>query len=185
MCSPSAKRIWPLWPTTCTARRPAADRQHPHLPGYCRAAGALPEGGVRGAAPSGAGQKAGRGQSPLYQCMGGTSAETAAAAGKAQGRRHEPFQSLSAAARQPVRFSPGGRQRPRRADAKGLIVPRFGKKPENHVALSMTMESFCELLLLTRAHYQAWLSAGYARGDVSPQEGEIPSVGEEAEKTLF
>ena len=53
------------------------------------------------------------------------------------------------------------------------------------MTLSMTMESFCELLLLTRAHYQAWLSAGYARGDVSPQEGEIPSVGEEAEKTLF
>ena len=74
---------------------------------------------------------------------------------------------------------------PGERDAKGLIVPRFGKKPENHVTLSMTMESFCELLLLTRAHYQAWLSAGYARGDVSPQEGEIPSVGEAAEKTLF
>lgn len=38
---------------------------------------------------------------------------------------------------------------PGERDAKGLIVPRFGKKPENHVALSMTMESFCELLLLT------------------------------------
>ena len=74
---------------------------------------------------------------------------------------------------------------PGERDAKGLIVPRFGKKPENHVALSMTMESFCELLLLTRAHYQAWLSAGYARGDVSPQEGELSSVGEAAEKTLF
>ena len=59
------------------------------------------------------------------------------------------------------------------------------KEAENHVALSMTMESFCELLLLTRAHYQAWLSASYARGDVSPQEGELPSVGEAAEKTLF
>ena len=39
----------------------------------------------------------------------------------------------------------------------------------------MTMESFCELLLLTRAHYQAWLSAGYARVDVSPQESEVSS----------
>ena len=74
---------------------------------------------------------------------------------------------------------------PGERDAKGLIVPRFGKKPENHVTLSMTMESFCELLLLTRAHYQAWLSAGYARGDVSPQEDEIPSGGEAAEKSLF
>ena len=66
--------------------------------------------------------------------------------------------------RQPVRFSPGQTAAQDERDAKGLIVPRFGKKPENHVALSMTMESFCELLLLTRAHYQAWLSAGYARG---------------------
>ena len=49
----------------------------------------------------------------------------------------------------------------------------------------MTMESFCELLLLTRAHYQAWISAGYARGDVSPQESELPSGGETAEKTFF
>ena len=49
----------------------------------------------------------------------------------------------------------------------------------------MTMESFCELLLLTRAHYQAWLSAGYARVDVSPQESEVSSGGEAAEKTLF
>ena len=53
------------------------------------------------------------------------------------------------------------------------------------MTLSMTMESFCELLLLTRAHYQAWLSAGYARGDISPQESELPGVGEAAEKTLF
>ena len=45
---------------------------------------------------------------------------------------------------------------------KGLIVPRFGKNPENHVAVSMSFDLFAELLLETKLHYQAWLSTGYA-----------------------
>jgi len=45
---------------------------------------------------------------------------------------------------------------------KGLIVPRFGNKPENHVAVSMTFDSLSELLLMTKTHYEAWLSAYYA-----------------------
>ena len=52
---------------------------------------------------------------------------------------------------------------PGQTNEKGLIVPRFGNKPENHVAISMTFESLCELLQVTKIHYQAWLSAVYAR----------------------
>ena len=44
---------------------------------------------------------------------------------------------------------------------KGLIVPRFGKNPEHHVAVSLTWRGVDELLLTTAAHYQAWLSAKY------------------------
>lgn len=44
---------------------------------------------------------------------------------------------------------------------KGLIVPRFGNKPENHVAISLSWESLCELFLLTKEHYKAWLSSWY------------------------
>ena len=46
-------------------------------------------------------------------------------------------------------------------DAKGLIVPRFGNKPENHVAVSMTFDALSELLLMTKTHYEAWLTAWY------------------------
>ena len=42
-----------------------------------------------------------------------------------------------------------------------MIVPRFGNKPENHVAVSMSYEVFSELMLLTKAHFEAWLSAWY------------------------
>jgi hypothetical protein len=46
-------------------------------------------------------------------------------------------------------------------DAKGLIVPRFGNKPENHVAVSMTFDALSELLLMTKTHYESWLTAWY------------------------
>lgn len=46
-------------------------------------------------------------------------------------------------------------------NAKGLIVPRFGKKPENHVAVGMTWDALAELLLITKTHYEAWLAAWY------------------------
>ena len=44
---------------------------------------------------------------------------------------------------------------------KGLIVPKFGKNPENHVAVSMSFDLFSELLLETKVNYQAWLAAWY------------------------
>ena len=46
-------------------------------------------------------------------------------------------------------------------DAKGLIVPKFGNRPENHVAVSMTFDALSELLLMTRTHYESWLTAWY------------------------
>lgn len=44
---------------------------------------------------------------------------------------------------------------------QGLIVPRFGTKPENHVAVSLSWESLAELCLLTKEHYKSWLSSWY------------------------
>lgn len=62
---------------------------------------------------------------------------------------------------------------PGQTDAKGLIVPKFGSKPENHVAVSMTFKTFSERMPMTRAHYMAWLSAWYARqGPVGRQQQE-------------
>ena len=50
---------------------------------------------------------------------------------------------------------------PGEKDAKGLIVPKFGNRPENHVAVSMTFDALSELLLMTRTHYESWLTAWY------------------------
>lgn len=100
-------------------------------------------------------------KSPLYQCLGGTSAEKL----RQWGRPRSDGKSLSRI----VQLVPGTKSDflfiadsgPGEVNEKGLIVPKFGNKPENHVAISMSLESLCELLLVTRIHYQAWLGALY------------------------
>lgn len=100
-------------------------------------------------------------ETPLYQCLGGTSAEKL----RQQGRARTDGKSLSRTAQ----LIPGKKSDvlfvadsgPGETNEKGLIVPKFGNKPENHVAVSMTFETLSELLLLTKAHYEAWLAAWY------------------------
>ena len=107
-------------------------------------------------------KKKNKDESPLYQCLGGTSAEKL----MKQGRPRPDGKSLS----RTVQLVPGrssdflfvASSGPGETNDKGLIVPRFGKNPENHVAVSMTFESFSELFLLTKMHYEAWLSAWYS-----------------------
>lgn len=100
-------------------------------------------------------------ETPLYQCLGGTSAEKL----KQQGRARADGKSLSRTAQ----LIPGRKSDflfvadsgPGETNEKGLIVPKFGNKPENHVAVSMTFETLSELLLLSKTHYEAWLAAWY------------------------
>lgn len=102
-------------------------------------------------------------KTPLYQCLGGTSAEKLAK----QGRSREDGMSLSRTAQllcgSKSDFLFVADSGPGQTNDKGLIVPKFGNKPENHVAISMTFETFSELLLLTKAHFEAWLSVWYAQ----------------------
>ena len=128
-------------------------------------------------------------KTPLYQCMGGTSAEKL----RKIGRPRPDGKSLSRI----FQLLPGNKSDfllvadsgPGETDEKGLIVPRFGKQPENHVVISLSMGHFCELLLLTRAHYLAWLTASYSRGEEKAfptQEPEqIPTEPQEPEMAMF
>ena len=99
---------------------------------------------------------------PLYQSLGGTSAEKL----RAQNRSRPDGKSLS----RTMRINIGNKSDlllvaasgPGETTEKGLIVPRFGNKPENHITVSMSLDNFGELLLITKTHYEAWLSAWYA-----------------------
>lgn len=105
---------------------------------------------------------------PLYQCLGGTSAERL----KASGRSRPDGKSLSRVAQlipaNKADFLFIADSGPGETDSKGLIVPRFGNKAENHVAVMMSFDSLSELFLMTRMHYQAWLTSCYLQKTYQP-----------------
>ena len=101
---------------------------------------------------------------PIYETLGGTSAEKLAKQGRPRpdGRSLSRVMQLLAGSKSDLLLvadsGPGD------TTDKGLIVPKFGKNPENHVAVSMSFDLFSELLLETKLHYQSWLAAWYAAG---------------------
>ena len=97
----------------------------------------------------------------IQEWLGGTSAEKLRQYGKARQDGKSLSRVCKLLAGQKTDFLLIADSGPGDKDAKGLIVPRFGNKPENHVAVSMTFESLSELLLMTKTHYEAWLTAWY------------------------
>ena len=104
----------------------------------------------------------------LYQSLGGTSADKL----KQQNRSRSDGKSLS----RTLQVLTGNKSDlilvadsgPGETTEKGLIVPKFGNKPENHIMVSMSLDNFGELLLITKTHYEAWLSAWYAQRITNP-----------------
>ena len=98
---------------------------------------------------------------PIQEWLGGTSAEKLRQYGKprADGKSLSRVAKLLAGQKSDFLFVADSG--PGEKDAKGLIVPRFGKNPENHVSVSMTWDALAELLLITKTHYEAWLAAWY------------------------
>lgn len=102
-------------------------------------------------------------QTPIYSHLGGTAADKLAKYGRPRtdGRSLSRTAKLSIGEKADLIFSaasgPGDQQ------GKGIIVPKFGDKPENFVAVSMSLQSFYEFMLVTKAHYEAWLSAWYQK----------------------
>jgi hypothetical protein len=101
-------------------------------------------------------------KTPIFQSLGGTSAEKL----KQYNRSRPDGKSLS----RTVQLILGKKDDhylfvadsgPGETDFKGLIVPKFGNNPENHVAVSMNWRAVNELMMMTSVHYEAWLSAKY------------------------
>ena len=88
---------------------------------------------------------------PLYQCLGGTSAEKLAKYGRSRADGMSLSRTAQLVCGNKTDFLFVADSGPGETNAKGLIVPRFGKKPENHVSVSMTFESFSELMLMTKS----------------------------------
>lgn len=105
---------------------------------------------------------------PLYQCLGGTSAEKLRAIGRARpdGKSLSRVAQLIPANKADFLFVADSG--PGETNEKGLIVPKFGNKPENHVAVMMSFESLSEMFLITRMHYQCWLTSWYQQNANQP-----------------
>lgn len=102
---------------------------------------------------------------PIQEWLGGTSADKLRKYGKPRpdGKSLSRVGKLLAGQKSDFLFIADSG--PGEADAKGLIVPRFGKNPENHVSVSMSFEALSELLLMTKTHYEAWLVSWYLSQD--------------------
>lgn len=102
-------------------------------------------------------------ETPLYESLGGTSAEKLAM----QGRSRADGKSLSRTAKllagKKADFLFVADSGPGVTNEKGLIVPKFGNAPENHVSVSLSFEALSGLLMITKAHYNAWLAAWYMK----------------------
>ena len=125
---------------------------------------------------------------PLYQCLGGTSAEKLARYGRARADGKSLSRTAQLVCGSKTDFLFVADSGPGETNAKGLIVPRFGKNPENHVSVSMTFELFSELMLMTKTHYQSWLTAYYLQNPIKPATlpaQETYAVPDSSPNTLF
>lgn len=100
---------------------------------------------------------------PLFQTLGGTSAEKLARAGRPRPDGKSLSRTMDLVVGSRSDFLLVANSGPGETTDKGLIVPKFGGKPENHVAVSMTFDALSEMLLLTKAHFEAWLCSFYMK----------------------
>lgn len=100
---------------------------------------------------------------PLYQSLGGTSAERLVKQQRSRSDGMSQSRIVQLVCGSKVDFLLVAESGPGATNDKGLIVPKFGNKPESRVAVGMTFETFAELILTTHIHYSAWLSSFYMR----------------------
>ena len=114
-------------------------------------------------------QKESNDNKPLFEHLGGTSAVRLAQYGRSRPDGKGISRIVKLIWGQKVDYLFVADSGPGEADIKGLIVPKFGKHPENHVAVGLNWRSLNELLLITQIHYFAWLAAQYVKNiDMEP-----------------
>ena len=109
---------------------------------------------------------------PLLEHLGGTPTQKLAQYGRARSDGRSLSRIVKLICGQKVDYLFVADSGPGEADTKGLIVPKFGKSPENHVSVSLNWRNLNELLLMTKTHYDAWLSAWYMT-----EAGVLPATG--------
>lgn len=124
------------------------------------------------------GQKVWTKQTTIYQ--GGSSVASLAKQGKqrADGKAVARILKIFAGDKLPIMFR--AESGPGESDAKGLIVPRYGTKPEQYVQIGMSTEDVKEFFTEIRNAVSAYLCAQYVENNETIQrlETEITSIKE-------
>ena len=126
-------------------------------------------------------------KAPLYKCLGGTSAEKLQRIGRARSDGKSLSRTAELHCGKNADFLFVANSGPGETNKTGLIVPRFGNNQENHVAVSMSWDVFSGFMLTTKAHYEAWLAAWYARQAEKPvqKKQEVPARVETPAETKY
>lgn len=99
--------------------------------------------------------------SSLYESLGGTSAKRLKALGKSRKDKKSLSRVLNIIVGKKNDIMLIAESGPGEENDKGLIVPKFGDKPENKVVVGMTLSAFSEMMLMTKVHFSAWLAGWY------------------------
>lgn len=112
--------------------------------------------------------KSGNGSGPLFECLGGTSATKLAQYGKSRADKKSLSRIMKLLSAEKADFLLIADSGPGEENATGLIVPKWGKTPENHIAISMSARALTGMLHIAKSHYEAWLSAQYNKNLQQP-----------------
>lgn len=105
---------------------------------------------------------------PLYQSLGGTSAERLVIYGRVRPDGMSQSRSFKLFAGKKADYLMCAESGPGETDSKGLIVPKYGGKPEQRVSVSISVANLNELMLMTVGHFRAWLTAWYLSNYKAP-----------------
>ena len=105
--------------------------------------------------------KANKDSSSLFESLGGISANKLKEKGKSRKDKKSLSRVMNIIAGQKSDLMLIAESGQGEESEKGLIVPKFGDKPENKVVVSMTFASFSEMMLMAKLHYTAWLAGWY------------------------
>lgn len=105
--------------------------------------------------------KANKDTSSLYESLGGISAKKLKEKGKQRKDKKSLSRVMNIIAGQKADIMLIAESGAGEESDKGLIVPKFGDKPENKVVVSMPFASFSEMMLMTKMHFSAWLAGWY------------------------
>lgn len=95
---------------------------------------------------------------PIYQHLGGTNAAKAKRSDKMSLSRNVALTAGRSALFLTAEAGPG------EVSGTGIIVPKY-KTPEQRVSVSLSYDDFARLIVTTKSHYDAWLTASYVKGE--------------------